>query len=229
MPKKTLYETLEITIDAKPEEIKKAFRKLALLRHPDKDPGNIHAPERFREIQEAYSILSNINERAIYDEEQEMDAKAHATPSTPRTTFNQFFASCERPKKIVHFTSMYIVDAKPHGIEIAIPVTEKVPEGFFFKQSSSGTYLGFDRVPEKERGQYYSYSSETITDWHLLKNLFDTLKASEYSVIYTFNRHTQEVNTFDQFKKAIISEHERNEQLSQQFYRHGARQNRHRL
>ena len=209
MPNKTHYEILKIPQDAKSEEIRNAYRKQVLLHHPDKDPTNKEAGAEFRQIHEAYEILSDTNRRTIYDGTLEPEVKAHATPmpSSPKATRNQFFTSVGSLKRIVHFTSMNIVDGKPNGVQISIPITEKMPEGFFFKESGE-TYLGFKCVPERERSQYYSYTSREITDWTMLEKLFDTLKASQYQVIYTFKGDTKEVTHFDQFKEAILSEHE---------------------
>ncbi|MBA3722436.1 MAG: molecular chaperone DnaJ [Parachlamydiaceae bacterium] len=61
------YETLEITKNATAEEIKKAYRKKALKYHPDKNPGNADAEKRFKEISEAYEVLSDDSKRQIYD------------------------------------------------------------------------------------------------------------------------------------------------------------------
>ena len=61
------YETLEISRNATADEIKKAYRKKALQYHPDKNPGNSEAEARFKEISEAYEVLSDDNKRAIYD------------------------------------------------------------------------------------------------------------------------------------------------------------------
>lgn len=62
------YETLEISRSATPEEIKKAYRKKALQYHPDKNPGDSTAEKRFKEISEAYEVLSDDKKRQIYDQ-----------------------------------------------------------------------------------------------------------------------------------------------------------------
>ena len=61
------YETLETSRTATAEEIKKAYRKKALQYHPDKNPGDASAEKRFKEISEAYEVLSDEKKRQLYD------------------------------------------------------------------------------------------------------------------------------------------------------------------
>jgi molecular chaperone DnaJ len=65
--KRDYYETLGISREAGPDEIKKAYRKLAHQYHPDKNSGDPAAEERFKEISEAYEVLSNPEKRHAYD------------------------------------------------------------------------------------------------------------------------------------------------------------------
>jgi len=65
--KRDYYEVLGVSRDATDEEIKKAFRKLAHQHHPDKNPGNRKAEERFRELAEAYQVLSDAERRSMYN------------------------------------------------------------------------------------------------------------------------------------------------------------------
>jgi curved DNA-binding protein len=62
------YRTLNVSSDASPEIIKKAYRKLALETHPDRNPGDGGAEERFKQINEAYAVLSDPQRRAQYDQ-----------------------------------------------------------------------------------------------------------------------------------------------------------------
>lgn len=65
--KRDYYEVLGVAKDATPEELKKAYRKLAMQYHPDRNPGDHSAEEKFKEIGEAYSILSDADKRQRYD------------------------------------------------------------------------------------------------------------------------------------------------------------------
>jgi molecular chaperone DnaJ len=66
--KKDYYEILEVSRDCNSEEIKKAYRKLAIEYHPDRNPDNREAEEKFKELSEAYSVLSDSEKRSIYDQ-----------------------------------------------------------------------------------------------------------------------------------------------------------------
>lgn len=67
MSKKDFYQTLGVTKSSSPEEIKKAYRKLAMQYHPDKNQGNKKAEEKFKEISEAYEVLSDAEKKKNYD------------------------------------------------------------------------------------------------------------------------------------------------------------------
>ncbi|MFA7280564.1 MAG: molecular chaperone DnaJ [Sterolibacterium sp.] len=68
MAKRDYYETLGINRDASEDEIKKAYRKLAMKFHPDRNPDNPKAEEQFKEAKAAYEILSDVKKRAAYDQ-----------------------------------------------------------------------------------------------------------------------------------------------------------------
>ena len=68
MEKRDYYEVLGVERNANADEIKKAYRKAAIKYHPDKNPGDKEAEEKFKEAAEAYSILSDPDKKAKYDQ-----------------------------------------------------------------------------------------------------------------------------------------------------------------
>ena len=66
--KRDYYEVLEVSKSATAEEIKKAYRKKAIQYHPDKNPGDKEAEEKFKEAAEAYEVLSDTEKRSRYDQ-----------------------------------------------------------------------------------------------------------------------------------------------------------------
>ena len=68
MSKKDYYEILGVSKNSSQDEIKKSYRKIALKFHPDRNPGNKDAEEKFKEAAEAYEILSNTEKRQKYDQ-----------------------------------------------------------------------------------------------------------------------------------------------------------------
>ena len=68
MSKRDFYTILGVNRDASEDEIKKAYRKLAMKHHPDRNPDDKHAEEKFKEAKEAYEILSDSRKRAAYDQ-----------------------------------------------------------------------------------------------------------------------------------------------------------------
>ncbi|MDR2491743.1 MAG: DnaJ domain-containing protein, partial [Spirochaetaceae bacterium] len=68
MAKRDYYEVLGVAKDASKDEIKKAYRKLAIQYHPDKNPGDKSTEEKFKEATEAYEILSDDKKRGAYDQ-----------------------------------------------------------------------------------------------------------------------------------------------------------------
>ena len=65
--KRDYYEVLGVDKSASADDIKKAYRKLAMKYHPDRNPGDKTAEEKFKEVGEAYEVLSDADKRSRYD------------------------------------------------------------------------------------------------------------------------------------------------------------------
>lgn len=79
---KDYYKVLEIPRTATDDEIKKAYKKMALKWHPDRNSGNTKASEKFKEVGEAYEVLTDKNKRAIFDQFGEEGLKNGPPPSS---------------------------------------------------------------------------------------------------------------------------------------------------
>jgi len=93
MAKEDYYKVLGIKRDAKPEEIKKAYRRLARKYHPDVNPGDKAAEERFKQMSEAFDVLSDPKKRTVYDRFGEYSdnlANAAASGAGPYTRGTPF-------------------------------------------------------------------------------------------------------------------------------------------
>lgn len=87
MSKRDYYEVLGVSRSATSDEIKKAYRKLAMQYHPDRNQGDAEAENKFKEISEAYSVLSDDQKRAHYDR------FGHSAPGAPGGGFEFSFGS----------------------------------------------------------------------------------------------------------------------------------------
>jgi len=92
MAKEDFYKVLGVKRDAKPEEIKKAYRRLARKYHPDVNPGDKGAEDRFKQMSEAFDILSDAKKRKVYDRFGEYSdnlANAAAAGGGPGQTYTR--------------------------------------------------------------------------------------------------------------------------------------------
>jgi len=96
MQLKDYYTTLDVGPAATPLQIKKSFRQLALKHHPDKNPGNALAEAKFREVQEAYDVLSDSGKREEYNYKRWYNRSLKKTFSNEPLTAKEILTECER-------------------------------------------------------------------------------------------------------------------------------------
>src|SRR5882724_6785244 len=78
MSKRDYYEVLGVKRDAAEADIKKAYRRLAMKHHPDRNPDDDKSEEQFKEAKEAYEVLTDTKKRATYDQFGHAGVNAHA-------------------------------------------------------------------------------------------------------------------------------------------------------
>src|SRR5271166_1159829 len=91
MSKRDYYEVLGVERQAGADDIKKAYRKLATKYHPDKNPGDKTAEEKFKELGEAYEVLNDPQKRAAYDQYGHAAFDRRAGPFGPGGGFHDPF------------------------------------------------------------------------------------------------------------------------------------------
>lgn len=115
MPDQDYYETLGVARGASPEAIKKAYRAMARKHHPDVNPGDKTAEKRFKEIQQAYDILSDPEKKALYDRYGTAAFEGMAAAG-PRTSASEWTARFGEPgSETMDFSEFFSQFGQPGG------------------------------------------------------------------------------------------------------------------
>lgn len=157
-----LYEELEITKESTQEEIKKAYKKLAMRWHPDKNQHDPSATEKFQRISHAYSILSDPKKKAYYDKYGKLDED--------NFNFEEFM-------KNVNFDFIYdMFDERMFG----------QPKGFFDGNVESRHCLKLMYIRKKASNK--PYRKESASEEHKNENGEYDVK-DIYSVLHSFKKY----------------------------------------
>ena len=119
------YEILQVSKTATKSEIKKAYRKLAMKYHPDRNPGDKEAEEMFKKINEAYEVLSNDEKRAIYDQYGKAGLDGHMGSSGGFSGFEDIF------EEFFGFGGKKAQKQTPYNLDILVEVTLEFKEAVF--------------------------------------------------------------------------------------------------
>jgi DnaJ-class molecular chaperone len=115
MPESDYYEILGVARDATPEAIKKAYRGMARKHHPDVNPGDKTAEKKFKEVQQAYDILSDPEKRALYDRYGTAAFEGMAAAG-PRTSASEWTARFGEPgNETIDFSEFFGHFGQPGG------------------------------------------------------------------------------------------------------------------
>src|SRR5215207_51710 len=91
MAKRDYYTVLDVARTATEAELKKAYRRLAMKFHPDRNPGDQEAEDKFKEAKEAYEVLSDAEKRGIYDQHGHEGLAGRGPGSFGPDAFNDIF------------------------------------------------------------------------------------------------------------------------------------------
>ncbi|WP_192822495.1 DnaJ domain-containing protein [Rufibacter sp. LB8] len=171
---KNYYHILEVSPTATAQEIKAAYKRLALRFHPDKNPGSPHAEERFKQINDAYQVLSNPRRRAAFDQQQDYErrqrqAAAYTNPRYHHTRPPAGFKERHYQQRAQHQRRLSKRDIKiALGVVLLVVLLvlglklgwDSMAEGRAFKQAQQAAANGEWSQAEAAYSTYLMYQPE---------------------------------------------------------------------
>ena len=117
MSKRDYYDILGVSKSATADELKKAYRKLAIKYHPDKNPDDKDAEEKFKEAAEAYDVLSNPEKKSRYDQFGHAGMSGGSGFGGGGFSMDDIFSSLEMSLETIIFSDPSLVEAAAEEIE----------------------------------------------------------------------------------------------------------------
>ena len=153
------YKTLRVSPDASAEEIKKAYRTLAMETHPDRNPHDVRAEKRFVKINEAYCVLSDPGRRLQYDKDchvGQQTGRSHGSGfgHSPNKTFRDFFTGRHDTNKPKNWMS------GAQGVSIIVPF--KIEAGLVVQSEKNKRLIARSRIIGALRGEFIMITEPTV-------------------------------------------------------------------
>ena len=183
---KDYYEVLGVSKEATTEEIKKAYRKLALETHPDRNPGNKEAEEKFKELAKAYETLSNPDKRTVYDSGG-AEALKNQFQFKPGTEGKAYEDWSEAFRDVMpRFKDMKPKKYSNPKLDIRESVTISIDDSIFGKSRHEITVEGkkvvFKIPPGIKNGTTLKLKGKGKEDQYGLGDLYITIQIPDYEV-----------------------------------------------
>lgn len=199
MTVKDYYQILGVSEKARPEEIKKAYRQLAKQNHPDANPGDKEAEERFKEINEAYDVLSDSEKRTKYD--------------LSRSGLNEFdfssFGATRRRNDTLTYDQKLILSANRFlGSNVKLSAVD-LPEGVYEKFLTHWKSL-YQLKAEKQKIRKAQLHNWLATEYHRFKVFEEFRTLNEYTLLQKVNPIDSVKTEFDILEKKQFTPEERN-------------------